>query len=176
MPTESDSAGSAPEWLIFSAARNGWLTLDDRALLEQCRQEFFVATGNGGQKRNRTNSAVRLTHLPSSLAVVDCSTRSQHHNRAIALRKLRLEIALKIRGEPAAPADCRISMENPAYPLLAAWLMDLLAQAGFEPRQLAETTGFTRTGLLKLLARDAKLWQYVNWCREKVGLSPLHRP
>lgn len=174
---KNDKIGEVPcpEWMIFALERNEWLAQSDPQLLEHCRQEFFVATGNGGQKRNRTNSAVRLTHQPSGLAVVDCSTRSQHRNREVALRKLRLEIAMKVRGEPVAE-DCRIGIGNPAYPLLAAWLMDLLTSSGFDPRPVAEQTGQSRTGLLKLLGRDAQLWQYFNWCRGKSGLTPLHCP
>lgn len=160
----------------FIADRNLWLIQDDRTLLEHSRQEFFVATGNGGQKRNHTNTAVRICHLPSGVVVTDCETRSQQRNREIALHKLRLEIAMKIRGPELPQPDCGMNMNNPKYPLLVAWLMDVVVKSELEPRIVAEKTGLSRTGILKLLARDTQLWQYFNRLRNKAGLSALHRP
>ncbi len=52
------------------------------------REEFYRGTGNGGQKKQKTSSGVRLTHDPSGVTVEDESTRSQHKNRVAALHKL----------------------------------------------------------------------------------------
>lgn len=52
------------------------------------RFEAFAAGGPGGQHQNKTASAVRAVHLPSGLAVVAREDRSQHRNKAIALRRL----------------------------------------------------------------------------------------
>jgi ribosome-associated protein len=62
---------------------------DDAALLAACRVETFRAGGPGGQHQNVTESAVRLTHLPTGIVVVARDERSQHRNRAIALARLR---------------------------------------------------------------------------------------
>jgi len=157
-----------------AAERNVWLAQDDRTLLSHCRQESFVATGNGGQKRNHTNTAIRLVHQPSGLVVTDCETRSQQRNRELALSKLRHEIAVKIRGPHLPPPDPHMNLNNPRYPLLAAWLMDAVTESGLDLKTAAAATGLTRTGLLKLLSRDAGLWQYFCGLRKQAGLPDLH--
>jgi peptide chain release factor 2 len=65
---------------------------DDEALLAQCRVETFRSGGPGGQHQNVTESGVRLVHLPSGLRVSARDERSQHRNRALALRRLRAKL------------------------------------------------------------------------------------
>lgn len=57
------------------------------------RFETFRAGGPGGQHQNKTESAVRATHLPSGLSVAARQERSQHRNKAIALERLRELVA-----------------------------------------------------------------------------------
>ena len=64
----------------------------DEDLLRECEVETFRSSGPGGQHVNKTESAVRLRHLPSGLVVSSQQERSQHRNKAICLHKLREKV------------------------------------------------------------------------------------
>src|SRR5262245_46207557 len=82
--------------------RATWAALTDDQLLAQCEVDTYRASGPGGQKRNKTSSAVRLRHPPSSLLVIAEESRSQYENKARALKRLRRALYLELR-EPLSP-------------------------------------------------------------------------
>lgn len=62
----------------------------DRETLErEVEVEVFRASGPGGQHVNKTESALRLTHLPSGVVVTSQDSPSQHRNRDTAFKRLR---------------------------------------------------------------------------------------
>lgn len=69
----------------------------------EVRVETFRGSGPGGQHRNTRDTAVRAVHVPTGLAAVCTSSRSQHHNRRQALRVL----AGRVASTQAAPAPPR---------------------------------------------------------------------
>jgi protein subunit release factor B len=74
----------------------------DEGLLAECRVDVFRATGPGGQGVNTTDSAVRLTHLPTGVVVVCRRQRSQTRNKEECLARLRQRIAA-LMAPPAPP-------------------------------------------------------------------------
>ena len=59
-----------------------------RRLLTECDVETYRSSGPGGQHRNKTESSVRMTHVPTGIARVATEHRSQFRNRELALERI----------------------------------------------------------------------------------------
>ena len=82
------------------ASRPYALPESDEALLRECRVDTLRAGGKGGQHQNVTDSAVRLTHLPTGVVVLARERRSQHRNRQVALARLRQRLEERLAPKP----------------------------------------------------------------------------
>ena len=71
------------------------------ALLKDVQFQPLRASGPGGQHRNKVETAIRATHLPTGITVIATEHRSQYRNKKLALA--RLQTRLNIRNNPRKP-------------------------------------------------------------------------
>lgn len=168
-------------------SRSLWTTLTDSQLLAQCAVDTYRASGPGGQKRNKTSSAVRIRHLPSGLIVIAEESRSQHQNRARALKRLRQALYLKIR-EPlresavqhpefreARGQDGRLDLgrKDPRFWPAVGIVLDVLQAQQARVHDAAAVLGISTANLVVFLHVEPKVWEQANHLRAHFGQKPL---
>jgi hypothetical protein len=174
-------------------ARATWTSLTDEQLLHQCAVDTYRASGPGGQKRNKTSSAVRLRHLPTGLIVIAEESRSQHENRARALGRLRQALYLKLRDELPAEArtpatlgqrddyraargpDGRLHLgrKDPRFWPAVGVVLDVLHALEARVSDAAEVLGVSTGNLIDFLQTEPKVWEQANVLRTRFGQKPL---
>ncbi len=177
-------AEPTPSW-------HDYVVLGDDALLAQCEVDRFRASGPGGQKRNKTDSAVRLRHRPTGLESIAVESRSQHENRARALKRLRLEIALNTRHprDLAAPDALEVSSllgsrirggridvstRHADFPAIVGEVFDVLEASGWRLSDAAPVLGLSTAACGRFLEADAVVFRAANERRAALGLGALH--
>ena len=158
---------------MTAAERNTMLTAEDAVLLRDCELIMQKGTGNGGQKINKTSSAVRLRHRPTGIAVAANEERSQARNRHIALRKLRYEIALRVHADPSGTHFELFPSPSPSnHARLILWtaeLFDRLAASGFDLAQTAEFCGVSTSQLERAMRKYPQIWKSFSETRQQNG-------
>lgn len=85
----------------------------DADLLAECAVSAFRSSGSGGQHVNTTDSAVRVVHVPTGIAVVSQKERSQYLNKKECLVKLRKIVAkLNYRKPKRVPTKVPMSVKR----------------------------------------------------------------
>jgi hypothetical protein len=162
--------------------------MEDAALLRECREERYKASGPGGQRRNKVETAVRLRHEPSGVVVQGENSRSLEENRRRAVRRLRLRIAVEVRapfdlGAPELPAEfaahagpegrLNVNERNRDYAIVVATVLDALAAAVGRFAAAAEALGVTTTQLRRFVVADREVWRALT---EQTAAVPDSRP
>ena len=155
-------------------------------LAAQCEMQFVRRSGPGGQHRNKVATAVVLVHRPTGIKAEANERRSQAENRAAAMFRLRVNLALEVRGirekqrVPSAlwRSRCRggrieVSPMHDDFPALLAEALDVFAAGGFEPAAAAETLGCSASQLVKLLKKQPRALAWANAERSGCGMHPL---
>ena len=159
---------------MTASERNAMLTAEDAVLLRDCEFIMQKGTGNGGQKINKTSSAVRLRHRPTGIAVAANEERSQAKNRHIALRKLRYEIALRAHADPSGADDFAL-LPSPSpgnHARLIQWtaaLFDRLAVSDFDLAQTAVLCGVSASQLERAMRKYPQVWRAWSEAKRKNG-------
>jgi hypothetical protein len=170
--------------------REALLLANDATLLAQCEVDRYRASGPGGQHRNKTESAVRIRHLPTGVQAIAEDSRSQAENKEIALRRVRAQFALRFREpvalESFAPSPRLAAMvaggtarlgektrQTPEFWIAMGELLDVFLADGCEVRATADRLGIGSSALSKLLLRDDGVARVVNEERAQRGLRPM---
>ena len=156
--------------------------------MAQCEVDTYRASGPGGQKRNKTSSAVRLRHLPSGLLVIAEESRSQHTNKAKALKRIRCALYLELREaipqESVASlpdysssrdieARLHLGVKNPLFWPTVGVVLDVLVAVESRVSDAATLLGISTGNLIDFLETDPKVWQVANQWRSRFGQKPL---
>ena len=178
---------------MVGSRRATWTRLTDAQLLAQCAVDTYRASGPGGQKRNKTSSAVRVRHAASGLIVIAEESRSQHENRARGLRRLRQALYLKVRDEltseqltpeqlalledyrDARTAAGRLDLgkKDPRFWPVVGVVLDVLQASGGRVSEAAAALAVPTANLVEFLASDPKVWEQANHLRTHFGHKPL---
>jgi len=162
--------------------------LPDNELLAQCDWYARRASGRGGQKRNKTSSAITLHHRPTGLTAIATESRLQGENRAKAMERLRHALALTVRrpvdletftppaeltAQRTRDGKLKVNPRNPRYLAILAAVFDLLVTYRGAVSAAAARLGLTTSNLVTLLHDDPQAWAAAQALRKRYGLPVL---
>jgi hypothetical protein len=159
--------------------------LPPESLLAQCEVRRLRRSGPGGQHRNKVETAVALRHLPTGVTAEANERRSQAENKAMALFRLRVNLALEVRGNvdkrelPSALWQSRlkggrieVNQSHDDFPAVLAEALNAVAACAADVKAAAELLRSTVSQLVKFLKQERRAFQLVNEWR---GANNLHR-
>lgn len=173
-------------------SRSYWTGLTDNELLRQCEVDTYRASGPGGQKRNKTDSAVRIRHKPTALLVIAEESRSQHENKAKALQRLREAFFIKMREDVQTSTEENYAAAEPEFAAAieksgrlrigrkakqfwptVARILDYVDAHEARISDVARAIGISTGNLIDFLQESPKVWDHVNILRGQYGQKPL---
>ncbi len=161
--------------------------LPEAELLKHCQMGKGRSSGPGGQHRNKVETLVTYTHLPTGIIAKAGERRSAEENRRVALRRLRLALAVEVR-DPVPLGDARSDLwrsrttpdgkiscnpRHPDFPALLAEALDMLLECGAEPRKAAIRLSCSPTQLVRLLKEHPPALELLNDARRARRKHPL---
>lgn len=115
----------------------------------EIRVDTYRASGAGGQHVNKTDSAIRITHLPSNIVVQCQSERSQHQNRDKAFKQLKAKLyEMELQKRSAAQSILEDSKQD------VGWGSQIRSYVLDQSRIKDLRTGYERTDTQKVLDGD----------------------
>jgi len=164
------------------------LSLDEELFARLCKFEAYKSGGPGGQKRNKTSSAVMWTHIATGLQAHSNDFRLQSENRVRALHRLRFRLATDVRTpiaiqsyEPpawlvearSASGKLTTNTKNPIYARLAAHVLDVFAAVEGRLADTAALIGVPNSNLAHFLEAEHTVWAAASKIRAANGLPSL---
>jgi hypothetical protein len=154
------------------------------SLLGECDVVATRRGGPGGQHRNKVETAVVIRHRPTGIVAEASERRSQADNRRVAVRRLRLSLALGVRRPPGMATSSTwaarvragriaIAADHDDYPAVVAEALDRLAAGGGRLAEAAAHLGITTSQLVGVFRKSSAAWQAVNELRRRAGLPAL---
>lgn len=174
------------------------LLLEGERFLSLCRREPYQAHGPGGQKRNRTYSAIRLTLPPEvtggePIHATGAQFRESRQNLESALGRIRLRLALETalhplwKGDPPSDGDAflrslppawpplrlPVSPEHPRLPAAALQILLMFHFTAGEPALCSRALQISTGALLRFFRTDREILLFAEKIREGWGKSKL---
>ena len=186
---------------VQTSGAHGFLALSDQDLLRQCTVTTQRGSGPGGQHRNKVETGVRIIHEPTDVRAEAFEERCQFSNKATAVKRLRMKLALSLRATVAVPPlapttdgetppspfsippqlaailpsakNRQLGPNHVDFPKGLSVLLDVLSAVSWSPAAAAKIIGCSTSQIVKIVAHQHASLALVNTERAKLGMGPL---
>jgi len=155
-------------------------------LMQQCDIRRTRHSGPGGQHRNKVETAIEITHRPTGIVSFAAERRSQEQNRQVAISRLRLLLAVRVRSVGHAQAvpsalwqtRCQNQMiacseRHEDFPVMIAEALDAIDAREYDVRKAAAALGCSTSQLVRFIANVPEALKIVNAQRTAHGQHKL---